>query len=460
MKRFKSILEILMILFLFIFSNTPLSLSNQILVSDDESIYIIANSKGSIKKTIVVDWLRIEGKGNYTIYDSASSLRNVKKLLGDGTITVSSDRVKIEGRVNGISDIYYRGETDKKPPVSLSINYYLNKKMVQYKDAKDKGGTLRVEFILKNASLNRVKIKDNIEDIYTPFTVIITANFPASKIRDIKVSNGGTVTSAGSNITVNIMGMPQPEFKGWIEISMDKINLDSLQILIIPSSPTIAGILSSLKEYMGGIEQIDQILKFQQDLLKQMAREIGDTINNKNPEESLDNIDKIKDRIDTQMKTLDNLEKNLDKLIKRNKKMLELAKEKGSNENLLSLLEEEKRDLDSMKLSIKSLKDSSLEMYKLSSDIPLDSIRSILASLSRISMSLNAVAEGGVVGFVMIPGLNMVREGIKTAKSELEKSKEKMDIMERLAKSYDSFIGKPSDTKKSSIKFVYYIKFE
>lgn len=460
MRRFRFTLEILIILFLFIFSNPLFSFSNQISVSDDETVYIIADSNGSIKKTVVVDWLRIEGEGNYTIYDSASRLRDIKKLLGDGTVTVSSDKVKIEGRVNGISDIYYRGETDKKPPVSLSINYYLNKKKVQYKDAKGKSGTLRVEFVLKNTNLNRVKVKDNIEDIYTPFTVIITTNFPASKIRDIKVSNGGTIATAGSNITVNIMGMPQPEFKGWIEVSMDKINLDSLQIVIMPSSPTIAGILSGLKEYMGGIEQMDQILKFQQDLLKQMATEIGSAINNGSPEESLDNIDRIKDKLSLQIKALDDLEKNLDRMIERNKEMLDLAKEKDNNENLLNLLQEEKKDLESMKSRVKSLKDSTLEMYKLSSDIPLDSIRGILASLSRISMSLNAVAEGGVVGFVMIPGLNMVREGIKTAKSELEKNKEKMDIMERLAKSYNSFIGKPDYTKKSSVKFVYHIKFE
>lgn len=65
MKRFRFTLEILTILFLFIFSNPLFSFSNQISVSDDETVYIIADSNGSIKKTVVVDWLRIGGRKLY-----------------------------------------------------------------------------------------------------------------------------------------------------------------------------------------------------------------------------------------------------------------------------------------------------------------------------------------------------------------------------------------------------------
>ncbi|MBC7319726.1 hypothetical protein H5T89_03685 [bacterium] len=459
MRRVKIYVKVLFVLFILFFYNVPLSFSNNISVSDDETVYIITDSNGNIEKIVVIDWIRIEGEGNYVVYDSATRLRNVRKLLGDGKVSIEGNNVKIEGKVSGRSDIYYRGETDKKPPVSLGVTYYLNNKKVQYRDVKDKSGTLRIEFALKNRAVNKVKIKDELEEVYTPFTVIITTNFPASKIEDIKVSTGGTVTTAGSNITVNLMGMPQPDFKGWLEVSMDKISLDSIQIVLMPSSPALAGLLNSISEYTSGIEQIDQILKFQQDLLKQMAQEIGSTINNDNLEDSLDNIGKVRDSLDMQIKSLNELDKSIDRMIERNKKMINLAKE-DNNGNLLVLLEEEKKELESLKSRVKSLKESSLEMYKLSSDIPLDSIKNIIASLSRIQMSLNAIAEGGAVGFVMIPGLNMVREGIKTAKSEIEKNKEKMNVLERLAKNYNSFIGKPNNAKKSNVKFVYHIKFE
>ncbi|MCX7795224.1 MAG: hypothetical protein N2380_01695 [bacterium] len=459
MKRVKFYVKILFLISILFLYNIPPSFSSSISVSDDETVYAITDSNGSIKKTVVIDWIRVEGNGEYTVYDSIVGLRNVRKLLGDGKISVDGNNVKIEGKVDGISDVYYRGETDKKLPVSLSVAYYLNNKKIQYKDAKGKNGTIKVEFVLKNKTINRVKIKNELEEVYTPFTAIITTNFHASKIKDIRVSSGGTVATAGSNITVNLMGMPQPDFKGWIEISMDKISLDSIQIVLIPSSPALAGLLNSISEYMSGIEQIDQILKFQQDLLKQMAQEIGVAVNGNNQEKSLDNIGKIKDSLDMQIKSLNELDKSIDRMIERNKKMINLTKD-TNNEGLLSLLEEEKKELEILKSKIKSLKESSLEMYRLSSDIPLDSIKNIIASLSRIQMSLNAIAEGGAVGFVMIPGLNMVREGIKTAKSEIEKNKEKMNVLERLAKKYNSFIGRPRNAKKSNVKFVYHIKFE
>ncbi len=458
MKKIEFYIKILFLLSILLLYNIQLSFSNSISVSDDETIYAITNPDGRIEKIVVINWIRIEGNGNYVVYDNASNLRNVRKLLGDGRVSLEGNKVKIEGKVNGISDIYYRGETDKKLPVSLSVAYYLNKKKVQYRDAKDKNGTLKIEFTLKNRTVNRVKIKDRIEEVYTPFTVIITTNLPVSKIKDIRVSSGGTVTTAGSNITVNIMGMPQPEFKGWLEVSMDKISLGSIQVVLMPSSPALAGLLNSISEYMSGIEQIDQILKFQQDILKQMAQEIGITLNNGNVEDSLDNIGRIKDGLDAQIKLLDGLDKDITRMIERNRKMISLTKE--NNKGLLDLLEEEIKDLESLRSKIKALKESSMEIYKLLLDIPLESIKSIIASLSRIQMSLNALAESGTVGFFMIPGLNMVREGIKTAKSELEKNKEKMDILERLAKNYNSFIGRPNNAKKSSVKFVYHIKFE
>lgn len=454
MKRLRFLFIILLILF-----NIPNIYANSISVSDDETVYIITAPDGSIEKTVVVDWIRVEGNGNYTIYDSGASLSNIRRLLGDAKVSVSSDRVKIEGEVNGFSDIYYRGETKKSLPVALSITYYLDGKKTTYKDAMGKSGRLRVEFLIKNKLKKRVKIGNSEEDVYVPFTAILNGNFPSSKIRDIKVSEGGSTTVAGSRINVTIMGMPQPDFKCWLELSMDKIELSSLQIVLVPSSPALAGLMESFSNYIGSIEQMDQVLKFQQDLLKQMSQELKVSMNS-NVEDSLNNIEKMKENFDKQEIIINDILKFLDSLIDRNNRMLLIVKEMNNGGELLKLLEEDRKELENMKEKIIAIKNNNQEMNRFLSDIPVDDIRNIINSLSRIQMSLNAIAEGGFVGFVMIPGINMVRDGIKTAKQEIEKNKERMDVLERLAKSYDTFIGKPSNAKKSSVRFVYYIKFE
>lgn len=433
---------------------------NDISISDDETVYAITRPDGSIEKTVVVDWIRIEGNGEYTVYDTGTGLSNIRRLLGDAKVSLSSNRVKIEGKVSGISDIYYRGDTKKKLPLSLSIDYYLNGQRATYETAKGKRGTLRIELTVKNNLQRRVRIGNGEEEVYLPFTAIITGNFPSSKIRDIKVSEGGGISVAGSNINVTIMGMPQPIFRCWLEINMERIELSSLQIAVVPSSPALTDLVKGFSNYIGSIEQMDQILKFQQDLLRQMSQEIKTSIEGSNIETSLDDISKMREKLNRQEDIINEILKTVTRMIDRNSKMISLVKKMGNNRELLDLLEEDRKELEAVQERLSTFKSNNKELSKFFSDIPVDSIRNVMNSLSRIQMSLNAIAEGGFVGFVMIPGINMVREGIKTAKQEIEKSKEKMDILEMLAKSYDTFIGKPSNAKKSSVRFVYHIKFE
>lgn len=433
---------------------------NDISISDDETVYAITRPDGSIEKTVVVDWIRIEGNGEYTVYDTGTGLSNIRRLLGDAKVSLSSNRVKIEGKVSGISDIYYRGDTKKKLPLSLSIDYYLNGQRATYETAKGKRGTLRIELTVKNNLQRRVRIGNGEEEVYLPFTAIITGNFPSSKIRDIKVSEGGGISVAGSNINVTIMGMPQPIFRCWLEINMERIELSSLQIAVVPSSPALTDLVKGFSNYIGSIEQMDQILKFQQDLLRQMSQEIKTSIEGSNIETSLDDISKMREKLNRQEDIINEILKTVTRMIDRNSKMISLVKKMGNNRELLDLLEEDRKELEAVQERLSTFKSNNKELSKFFSDIPVDSIRNVMNSLSRIQMSLNAIAEGGFVGFVMIPGINMVREGIKTAKQEIEKNKEKMDILEMLAKSYDTFIGKPSNAKKSSVRFVYYIKFE
>ena len=455
-------LKFLFISLLLITLSINSAFASNLSISDDETVYAITRPDGSLEKTVVVDWIRVEGDGEYAIYDGGKDLNNVRKLLGDASVSFSDSRVKIEGRVNGISDIYYRGETKKPLPLSLNITYYLNGKKTTYQNALDKKGTLRIEFTVKNRLQKRVRIGNDEEDVYVPFTAILNASFPSSRIRDIKISEGGSTIVAGSNINVTLMGMPQPDFKGWLEVSMDKIELSPLQIAVIPSSPALAGLLEGLGDYIGSIEQMDQVLKFQQDLLKQMSQEIKVAIDEKGNsiETSLDNAGKMDEILGKQEGMMDDMLKATGKMIDRNNRMRLLAEKMEDGKELLALLEEEKRELEGMKEKLTAMKGNNRELRQFFSLMPVDGIREIMNSLSRIQMSLNAIAEGGFVGFVMIPGINMVRDGIKTAKEEIEKNKERMDVLEGLARNYDTFTGKPGNAKKSSVRFIYYIKFE
>ena len=60
-------------------------------VSKDETVYVIANADGSVKKIIVSDWLA-NTIGNDVISDF-TELNNVENTKGDESFTINSDNI-------------------------------------------------------------------------------------------------------------------------------------------------------------------------------------------------------------------------------------------------------------------------------------------------------------------------------------------------------------------------------
>jgi hypothetical protein len=313
--------------------------------------------------------------------------------------------------------------------------------------------------------LNSVRIDNSVEEVYTPFIAIINGSFPASKVKDLKLSEGGMKMVIGSNMNINLMLMPQPKVSGWLEVTMDKISLTPIQIVILPSSPTIPSLTETIDKFTGSISQLDQILDFQQKLLKQMAGEIKQTRESKsvkNIDKALNEIEYDRDNIKKDEAIIDEFLKYLSDTHKRNGEFISSLKEMNDPKclEIAQLLEKDQEKLKTMIQKVDTIGKDIKSIFKTLQDIDVDSIRSLFGSMERIEMSLNAIAEGGVVGFVMIPGLNMLREGIKEGKKEIDVGKDKMKVLSDLAKDYNTFIGKPENAKKSSMRFIYYIKFE
>ncbi|MGC9064159.1 MAG: hypothetical protein ACP5JL_05720 [bacterium] len=459
MKKYSTIL---LSLFLFLSSYAR---ANGFYVSDDETVYLIMNPDRGIEKTIVIDWIRVKGNGNYSVYDVGDGLEDIRKILGDGSVTFQSDKIKFSGKVTDFADTYYRGETTKQPPVILDVRFFLNGKKTTYKGAIGKKGTLRIEFFLENKLSHYVKIGTSLEEVYTPFIAIVNGSFSASKVKELRFSDGGMKTTVGSNMSVSLTLMPQPKTSGWIEVDMDKVSLPPIQILVIPSLPTIPSLTETINRFTGSISQMDQILDFQQKLLKQMAGEIRDERESKgmkNTEGILDNIRISLESIKKDKASVDDLSRCLSDTYNRNENIIFLLKEINDPRALdtVALLE---KDQERLKDMMKKVADMRKDLDSLSitlKGIDVDSIKGLIGSLERIEMSLNAIAEGGVVGFVMIPGLSTLREGIKGGEKEIDITKEKTKIMGNLAKEYNTFIGKPKNANDSSVRFIYYIKFE
>ncbi|AEH49381.1 hypothetical protein [Parageobacillus thermoglucosidasius] len=94
-------------------------------VVDRETVYTLLNSDGTVKKSIVVDWLYFKGNGNVTVTDYGP-LQHIRNISGLEKPVVQNGQIIWDAEVKGERSIYYSGETSQPLPVDVSINYYLN----------------------------------------------------------------------------------------------------------------------------------------------------------------------------------------------------------------------------------------------------------------------------------------------------------------------------------------------
>ena len=87
----------------------------------DETVYVLADAAGSVRQVIVSDWLK-NAAGEDTLSDR-SILTDIENVKGDETFTADGEALTWSAAGN---DIYYRGNTDRELPVSVSVSYRLD----------------------------------------------------------------------------------------------------------------------------------------------------------------------------------------------------------------------------------------------------------------------------------------------------------------------------------------------
>ena len=79
----------------------------------DETVYVLANADGSVKKIIVSDWIK-NGLNEKSLKDK-TDLEDVKNVKGDESYVMDTDNMRV-WNADG-ADIYYQGTISKELPV-------------------------------------------------------------------------------------------------------------------------------------------------------------------------------------------------------------------------------------------------------------------------------------------------------------------------------------------------------
>ncbi len=194
------------------------NISDNIGISKDETVYVLAGADGSVQKIIVSDWIK-NSLGNAAVNDK-SELTNVENVKGDETYTMNGDNMRVWDAQG--NDIYYQGNIEKELPVDLSVSYKLDGKPISADDLVGKSGRVTIRFDYQNKQYETVEIDGKQEKIYVPFAMLTGALLPDDVFTNVEVTNGKLIND-GSRTAV--IGIAFPGLQENLAISKDKLEI-------------------------------------------------------------------------------------------------------------------------------------------------------------------------------------------------------------------------------------------
>ena len=183
----------------------------------DETVYVLAESDGSVQKIIVSDWIK-NALGASSITDS-TGLSNIENIKGDESYTISGNAKVWDAQGN---DIYYQGNIEKELPVGLTVSYKLNGNKVSADEIAGKTGKVSIRFDYDNRQYETVKIDGKEEKIYVPFAMLTGMLLDNEHFRNVEVTNGKIINDGDRTAVV---GIALPGLQENLGISKDKLNI-------------------------------------------------------------------------------------------------------------------------------------------------------------------------------------------------------------------------------------------
>ena len=199
----------------------------QDLIKKSETVYVTVEGN-EIKDKSVSVWLNSDK--NIKANDK-SNLKNVKDLKTDKELKSENGYLKLD---ENKKDIYYKGDTDKKLPVDVSVKYFLDGKEMKASELEGKSGHLKIVITSKNNRYEAKTIDGQSKNVYSPYVVVAAMTFDDEKVEnvtsdDIKVVKDGkneivtTVMTPGmkQNLTGIVEDKELDNFKDEVSVEMD-----------------------------------------------------------------------------------------------------------------------------------------------------------------------------------------------------------------------------------------------
>lgn len=199
----------------------------QDLIKKSETVYVTVEGN-EIKDKSVSVWLNSDKNIKA---DDKSNLKNVKDLKTDKELKSENGYLKLD---ENKKDIYYKGDTDKKLPVDVSVKYFLDGKEMKASELEGKSGHLKIVITSKNNRYEAKTIDGQSRNVYSPYVVVAAMTFDDEKVENVTSEDIKVVKDGKNEIVTTVMtpGMKQnlskivedkelDNFKDEVSVEMD-----------------------------------------------------------------------------------------------------------------------------------------------------------------------------------------------------------------------------------------------
>ncbi len=210
-------------------------------VSKDETVYILSNADGSVRKIIVSDWMK--NALNESSIKDYSELNDVTNVKGDEEFSKNDNSLVWDADGN---DIYYQGTIEKALPVDMTIKYTLDGKEISPDELAGKSGKVTIRFEYKNNQKETVDINGKKTSVYVPFVMISGTVLDNDVFSNVEVTNGKLISDGNHSFVVGyaLPGMQESlnidkdklEIPDYFEISADVTNFELVTTLTIATN--------------------------------------------------------------------------------------------------------------------------------------------------------------------------------------------------------------------------------
>lgn len=183
----------------------------------DETVYVIANTDGSVRRIIVSDWIQ-NGLAAAQV-EERSELSQVEAVKGSATYTLGQDNARVWDAQG--QDLYYQGSIEKALPVDMTVTYQMDGQTVTPGQIAGKSGHVTIRFDYENRQYEMVEIDGTEEKIYVPFAMLTGLLLDSDRFSNVTVSNGKLFCDGSHTAVVGVA------FPGLQEdLAMEKDRLD------------------------------------------------------------------------------------------------------------------------------------------------------------------------------------------------------------------------------------------